>query len=86
MLKQMSETGAKNLIIVTYGPQHSFHHEWAYNEAAIDNAKVVWARSMNRRQDCKLVTFFKDRRIWSLEINNDDSAVEPMPFPVNQCR
>ncbi len=86
MLKQMSETGAKNLIIVTYGPQHSFHHEWAYNEADIDNAKVVWARSMNARQDCQLVTFFKDRRIWSLEVNNDDSAVEPMPYPVNQCR
>ncbi len=86
ILKQMAEGEAKHLMIVTYGPQHSFHHEWVYNEADIDTAKVIWARSMNRRQDCELINFFKDRLIWSLEVNNDDSTVEPRPYPVNQCR
>ncbi len=86
LLKQMSESGGKHLMIVSYGPQHSFHYEWVYNEADIDNAKVVWARSMNRRQDCELVSFFKGRRIWSLEVNRDDSTVEPRPYPVNQCQ
>jgi hypothetical protein len=32
------------------------------------------------------VNFFKDRRIWLLEVNNDNSIIEPMPYPVNQCR
>jgi hypothetical protein len=79
-------TVAKHLMIVSYGPQHSFHHEWVYNEADIDNAKVVWARGMNTLQNCQLVNFFKDRRIWLLEVNNDNSIIEPMPYPVNQCR
>jgi len=86
ILEQLQRQNEKHLIVVSYGPQHSFNDEWVYNEADIDNAKVVWARSMNTRENCQLVNFFKDRRIWSLEVNNDNSIIEPMPYPVNQCR
>jgi hypothetical protein len=85
LLKQMRAEGAKHLIIVRYGPQHSFQHEWVYNEADIDHAKVLWARSMEPMQNCQLVNFFKDRQVWSLEINDDNLIIEPKPYPVNQC-
>lgn len=51
LLKQMTEVGAKHFMIVAYSPHHSLHHEWVYNEADIDNTKVVWARSMDTRQN-----------------------------------
>ncbi|MBI4854197.1 MAG: hypothetical protein HY819_20560 [Acidobacteria bacterium] len=56
------------LILVTYSKNHIFHEEWVYNDADIDNAKVVWARSMSKEKDCNLVKYFKDRRIWRLKV------------------
>src|SRR6266478_7959319 len=62
------------LIIVSYGPGHSVHNEWVYNEADIDGAKVVWARDMDVAQNCNLVAYFRNRRTWSLEADGDQSV------------
>ena len=67
LLEQLKQEDGKHLIIVSYGPRHSVHNEWVYNEADIDSAKVIFARAINSTQDCQLVEYFKSRRIWSLE-------------------
>jgi hypothetical protein len=54
ILAQLKETTVRHLVMVRYGPGHSLHNEWVYNEAVIDSAKVVWAREMDGAQNRKL--------------------------------
>ncbi len=70
----------RHLIIVRYGPNHDPYQEWVYNEADIDGAKVVWAREMNTAEDKKLLEYFKDRKVWLLEVGNDDWPPKVLPY------
>ena len=57
----------KALVVVKYGPDHNVHEEWVYNRAEIDAAKVVWARSMSAEKNQRLIDYFRDRAVYSLE-------------------
>ena len=75
------------MILVKYGPQHSYFNEWVYNDADIDAAKVIWARAMDDpSEDCKVVQYFSDRAIWSLTIDQDDSPVRLEPIRRESCQ
>jgi hypothetical protein len=83
ILVQLNDTTGRHLVIVRYGAGHSAHKEWVYNEADIDAAKVVWAREMEESQNRRLLEYFKERYVWLLEVENDDSSPELKPYPVN---
>jgi hypothetical protein len=59
----------KQLVIIHYGPKHSFDREWVYNEADIDSAKIVWARDLGT-QNQELEIYFKDRRVWNIDVDD----------------
>ena len=61
---------------VTYGVQHDVDHEWVYNAADIDSAKVVWARDMGDGQNEELLDYFRDRRVWRLNGNDREAGAE----------
>ena len=42
----------------------------------------MFARAINSTQDCQLVEYFKSRRIWSLEVDGDQSIPELKPYPL----
>ena len=86
ILAQLRGKEGLHLIIVTYSPQHLVRDEWVYNEADIDNAKVVWARDMDVSHNCKLIEYFKDRHIWSLEVDRDQSIPKLQPYAKNLCQ
>jgi hypothetical protein len=86
LLTQLNEQAGPHLVIVKYGANHSFNHEWVYNEADIDRAKVVWARDMDVSENCKLIEYFKDRVVWSLTIDRDDAPIQPQPFSTRLCQ
>jgi hypothetical protein len=86
LIDQLKRDGGQHLVVVNYGPEHSVHNEWVYNEADIDRAKVVFARAMNSKQDCQLVEYFKSRRIWLLEVDGGQSIPKLEPYPMNLCR
>ena len=66
------------LAIVHYGPHHDiFFHEWVYNEADIDRAKVVWARDMGPVLNKELVDCFQDRHVWLVEADETPPRVFP---------
>lgn len=62
------------LVLVRYGPNHNPHEEWVWNAAAIDAAKVVWARTTGDAATQQLRAYFVDRRTWIL-----DADVRPIP-------
>lgn len=71
MLARLKAEEGRHLVIVRYGPQHSPLNEWVYNEADIDNAKVVWAREMDSERQRRLLDYYRDRKVWLLDVDYD---------------
>jgi hypothetical protein len=78
---KLKQTPGKHLIIVRYTEDHNIHDEWVFNGAEIDDAKVLWAREINPEQDAKLLTYFKDRKIWLATPDTDNTYLEPYTPP-----
>jgi hypothetical protein len=75
---RLSHTPGKHLILVRYEPDnHNIHDEWVYNGAEIDTAKVLWARELDEKQNAKLLAYFKDRHIWLVEPDSDNTELVP---------
>ena len=75
--KTLSNTPGKHLIMVRYEEEHNLHDEWVYNGAEIDSAKVLWARELDPAQNAKLFAYFKDRQIWLVEPDSDNTQLIP---------
>jgi hypothetical protein len=85
LLKRLKHDEAQHLILVSYGRVRSGQRHWVYNQANIDKAKVVWAHQMDTVENCKLVQYFNQRRIWSLELDEVPSIPKLKPYPTNLC-
>jgi hypothetical protein len=85
LLMRLKEGEDRHLILLKYGPHHSYFMEWVYNDADINASKVVWARAMDIKDDCKLVDYFKDRKVWLLEIDYDEAPIKLKIFPRQMC-
>jgi hypothetical protein len=66
ILRQLHNSGGRHLVLVTCGPEHDLDHDWVYNAADIDAAKVVWARDMGAHDNSELLQYFHQRRVWRL--------------------
>jgi len=82
--KQLEATAGKHLIVVRYSDDHNIHDEWVYNGADIDGSKVIWARELDADQNAKLFAYFKDRQIWLVEPDTDNTEVKPYTPPPDQ--
>jgi hypothetical protein len=78
---QLESAGGKHLVIVRYSPTHEVVHEWVYNRADIDGAKVVWAREMGPERDAELLNYFRDRQAWLLEADATRPKLVPVDVP-----
>jgi hypothetical protein len=79
LVSQFRRAGGRHLILVRYTARHDVNTEWVYNEATIDEARVVWAREMDGIQNRELLRYFADRRVWLLEADVDDPHLVPYP-------
>ena len=78
--EKLSHTLGKHLILVRYGEGYNVHDDWVFNGAEIDGAKVLWARETNARQNEKLFAYFKDRQIWLIEPEENNTELIPYPL------
>jgi hypothetical protein len=78
--EKLSHAPGKHLILVRYGEGYNVHDDWVFNGAEIDGAKVLWARETNPQQNEKLFAYFKDRQIWLIEPEKDNTELIPYPL------
>ena len=79
--KRLFQTPGKHLIMVRYQENHNLHDEWVYNGAEIDTAKVLWARELDPVQNARLFAYFRDRQIWLVEPDTDNTELIPYRPP-----
>ena len=81
-LSELRQFPGGQLAIVRYGPHHDIlFHEWVYNEADVDRAKVVWARDMGPARNQELIDYFKDRQVWLVDADDHPPRLSPYPKP-----
>jgi len=81
VMKQLLGAPGKHLIMVRYSDDHNIHDEWVYNGADIDGSRVIWARELGEAQNAKLFSYFKDRQIWLVEPDTDNTELKPYTPP-----
>jgi hypothetical protein len=81
MLREFESMPGDQLVIVRYKPEHNPFDEWVYNQADIDNSKVVWARDMGD-QNNELIRYFSKRRVWLLEADENPVKLSFYPMPI----
>jgi hypothetical protein len=79
---QLQDMPGSHLVLVRYGPNHDVDHEWVYNCADIDDAKVVWARDMGNSANQELLHYFRNRRVWRLDGDDSSPRLEPYEAPL----
>jgi hypothetical protein len=84
ILHTLQLSPGQHLILVRYSRAHNYDHEWVYNAADIDAAKVVWAREMDERNNRELLEYFKNRQVWLVEPDASPPKLSPYPFAIPQ--
>jgi hypothetical protein len=80
IVERLSHTPGKHLVIVRYPEGYNVHNDWVFNGAEIDSAKLLWARETNPPQNQKLLDYFKDRQIWLIEPEENNTQLLPYPL------
>jgi hypothetical protein len=81
LVRKLDSLPGQHLVLVRYSPEHNVHHEWVYNAADIDHARIVWAREIPGQDLRPLLNYFNDREIWVLE--PDKSPPELRSYPLD---
>ncbi|GAC1681044.1 MAG: hypothetical protein PVS2B2_19650 [Candidatus Acidiferrum sp.] len=76
--KQLENSPGKHLVVVRYNEDHNIHEEWVFNGADLDGAKVLWARELDAEQNAKLIGYYKDRKVWLVQ--PDENPTEVVPY------
>ena len=81
ILKKLEAAPGKDLVLVRYSEEHSVHEEWVYNGADIDGSKVVWARDLDPEQNRLLLAYFKNRKVWLVNADENPPLLQPYVPP-----
>jgi hypothetical protein len=79
--RQLDRVPGKVLVFVRYSPQHIFQNEWVYNRAAIDEARIVWARDLGDAENQQLLRYYADRTALVLDPDAQPPSLVPYRVP-----
>jgi hypothetical protein len=82
---RLEQMPGRQLVIVSYSPDHNPPDEWVYNAADIDNSKVIWAREMDESENLELIHYYKDRTVWLVQPDSKPAKVSLYPSPAQQA-
>ncbi len=62
---KLSSLPGQHLVLARYRyPFHNYNNELVFNGADIAGSKILWARSMDVKQNCSFVQTYRGRRLW----------------------
>jgi hypothetical protein len=81
---QLHREGGRHIILTRYAPNVANtptfgYRDWTRNGADLDGSEILWAREMDAAHNAQLLEYFKDRRVWLLEV--DTVATKLLPYP-----
>ncbi|HEX4594881.1 MAG TPA: hypothetical protein VH157_11430 [Bryobacteraceae bacterium] len=77
ILATLDRMDGKHLVLVKPKTDPDNVFQWIYNDADIDESKVVWARDMGMEENRALLDYFHDRKIWLVDPNVDPATILP---------
>jgi hypothetical protein len=75
--RQLAGIPGQLLVFVAYYPNHIFQEEWVFNEAAIDEARIVFARDLGPAENEKLRQYYPSRTPLLLEPDQRPPRLTP---------
>jgi hypothetical protein len=78
VVKELQHTPGDHLVLVRYSTGHDVDAEYVYNAAAVDSAKIVWARDMGRSENQELLQYYANRKVWLLEPDHPHAQLQPL--------
>jgi hypothetical protein len=85
VVSHLGALDGRHLVLVRYSAKHELlNAEWVYNEADIDNSKIVWARDMGAADHDELLNYYRDRQVWLLEPDNTPPTLTRYPEAAGQ--
>jgi len=82
---ELQSLPGKHLAIVRYISRGSSSPQpgWVYNDADIEQAKIVWAWDMGAAENQELIEWFKNRNVWLVEADDRAPHLSPYSNPRN---
>ena len=81
VLSELERLPGKQLVLVRYAAKHGWLNEWVYNNADIDDSKVIWAREMDSGDNSELIRYYKDRQVWLVQADQVPAKLLPYSGP-----
>lgn len=82
VINKLKKLPGKHLVIV-FADAEPANSEWIYNDADIDDAKIVWARQIPGRPLEPLLEYYRLRRLWLLDANGEIYPFRLPEAPLN---
>jgi hypothetical protein len=78
MLAKLRRYPSRQLVIVRHKDIYGNNFfEWVYNRAELNSAKVIWARDMGPAKNQELIRYYKNRRVWLVDVDDQPPKLEP---------
>ena len=66
-----------HVALVRYKSNSQSEYDWVYNDAKIDDAKIIWARDAGASQNKELINYYPERKVWLVEPDEVPAKISP---------
>jgi hypothetical protein len=82
-IRKLDAIQGKHLVFVRYSKEHNVHLEWVFNDADLENSRIVWARELDKKQNEKVIEHYNGRKVWFIEADRFLAPPQPYAPPSN---